>query len=135
MVKIAGQSLNGKNLTLNPVKTDTIAMAMSVTADATAAALAAAESWSTAATRITTAPAKRRRAPFGDPLHGDDAAVVVADGPETGGDLGGRHEVGDTPGGRRRPAAVQQHLVHRRPPSGEFEEQVLDVVEAVAVGG
>jgi hypothetical protein len=63
MVKIGGHSLNGRNLTLKPVKRDTIAMAKSVAADNTDTALAAAESWSTAATRITTAPAKRRRAP------------------------------------------------------------------------
>jgi hypothetical protein len=43
MVKIAGQSLNGKNLTAKPVNCDRIATAMSVTADATVAGLAAAE--------------------------------------------------------------------------------------------
>jgi hypothetical protein len=65
----------------------------------------------------------------------NDVSVVVADGAETGGDLAGWHQVGDTPSGRSRSAEVQQHQVHRRAPSGEFEEQVLDVVEAVAVGG
>jgi hypothetical protein len=91
--------------------------------------------WSTAATRVTTVPAKRRRAP--SPIHsmvmmwrlsslmGLKPAVTLAVGMRWA-----------TPQAAAvAPPRYNSTRFYRWASSGEFEEQVLDVVEAVAVGG